>query len=215
MGRRIGDVEREVLTGHLRAGPAVVVLAPLDLVGGRLLGIGVEDPFAAPTSSGRFFAVELVSFAATMLFLPAALFLAWLLRGWRSRAGSVGAALVVLGVVGSAGIYTLDFGLVELAQAGRQQDIRPIFIAMLDSPGIQVLRWLEVGLPTGLVLLAWALWRRRVVRWEGALAISVGVVLSNDNLPDAVAALGTTLLLAGFAAVAVPLLRESSAWSAS
>ncbi len=211
MGRRIGEVQRGELADALRAGRAVVVMAPLILVGGRLLGVGVEDPFAAPTDSGRFFAFELTSFAATALFLPASLFLASLLRGSPSRAGSVGAALVALGVVGSAGIYALDFASVELARAGPPQDMRSIFLAMLDSPGVQVLRWLEAGLPLGLVLLGWALWSRRVVRWEAALGITVGVFLSNDNLPDAVAVVGAMLLLAGFAAVALPLRRRACA----
>ncbi len=211
MGRRIGEVQRGERADDLRAGRAVVVMAPLILVGGRLLGVGVEDPFAAPTNSGRFFAFELASFAATALFLPAALFLASLLRGSPSRAGSVGAALVALRVVGSAGIYALDFASIELARAGPPPDMRSIFLAMVDSPGVQVLRWLEAGLPLGLVLLGWALWSRRVVRWEAALGITVGVFLSNDNLPDAVAVVGAMLLLAGFATVALPLRRRACA----
>jgi hypothetical protein len=215
VGRRSGEVQRGELAWGLRAGPAVVVLAPLILVGGRVLGVGVEDPFADPTSSGRFLASELVSFAATVLFLPAALFLAWVLRGSESRAGAVGAALVAVGVVGSAGIYALDFASVELSRAGPRQDMRSIFIAMLESPGVQVLRSLEVGLPLGLVLLGWALWSRRVVRWEAALGITVAVFLSNDNIPDPVAVLGATLLLVGFAAAALPLLRKTSGPSTS
>lgn len=91
-------------------------------------------------------------------------FLGWLLRRSDSRVGFVGAAFVAFGVVGSAGVYALDFASVELAHAGPPDDMRSLFIAMLDSPGMLVFRLLEMGLPIGLAVLAWALWSRPVAR---------------------------------------------------
>ncbi len=197
-----GDSENLNAAGPLRGAPAVVVLAPLALVASRLLAIGVADPFTTSTGSGRFLAVELLSFATTVMFLPAALFLAWLGGGAQSRAPSIGAALVVLGVVGGAGVYALDFASIELARAGRSDEMRSIFITMLANPGVGVLRSLELSLPIGLLVLAWALWRQHVTRWPVAFAVAVGVVLSNA-LPAVVAIVGTVLLLAGLTAVAL------------
>ncbi len=138
----------------LRGGLGIVVFAPLVLVAARIAGIGLEDPFADAANAGRFLAVELLSFATTVAFLPAALFLAWVLGGRQCLTGSIGAALVVLGVVGSVGIYALDFASVELARAGPSDEMRSIFIAMLANPGVRVLRSFELGLPIGLLVLA-------------------------------------------------------------
>ncbi len=137
------------------------------------------------------------------MLLPAALFLAWLGGGAQSRAGSIGAALVVLGVVGGVGVYALDFASIELARAGPSDEVRSIFITMLANPGVRVLRSLELGLPIGLLVLAWALWHQHVSRGPVALAVAVGVVLSNDTLPDVVRDRGTVLLLAALTAVAL------------
>ncbi len=116
-------------------GPGVVVLASLTLVAGRLVEVGAEDPFASPGSSEQFVAAHVVNLAATVVVFGAALVLVGLLPESRRRGASMGAGLVALGVVGTAGVYALDFASVELAQAGRPQDMRSLFIAMLDNPG--------------------------------------------------------------------------------
>ncbi len=210
-----GRTQRDVAVGRGRGRDrplpalACVVLAPLGLLAARILDIGGQDPFASPGSSGRFLASHLVSLSATLLLLPAAFFLVSLLPPTRRRAASVGAGLVVLGVVGGAGVFALDFASVELARAGEPNVMRGLFTDMLANPGIRLLRTLEVALPIGLLVLAWALRRKGGVGWPSALAIAAGALFSNPALRRPVGLVGALLLVVGLGGIAAALLRRA------
>jgi hypothetical protein len=185
------------LLAALPAAPLTTLLGVLlrpstpDSVGGTL------DVIAA--NQGRWLAAAVLSVAGQLLFVPAGIALARLLRSAGSRAGAIGGALLVTTGALHVGVLGYTMAQIPLAEAGAVAAAE----AMFESPAFLVLL-----LPTlltvyvGIVLVAVALWRTRLTpRW---VPVALVVAPALEFVHDPWGTVATfTVWTAAFAAVAL------------
>ena len=165
---------------------------------------------------GRLVASHYLLLLAAWAFVPALLGLSRLLRGPRVTLGQVGAALLLIGWISTIAFFGLGayeheaaaptFNLPLTGQLVEHVNESPVMIPMIILTFV-------VGIAIGSLIVAWALWRRKVVPAWAAAALVVWTVLdiSADNV--ALSALAAGFLLVGLGAVGLTILRMSDeAW---
>ncbi len=214
-----------------RRHPLVVLLATVALVAGPVAAIAARlfDPATSPTESiarlvadaaahpGETHAV-LVGDAFIWLMLPAALVAAGL--AWR-RAPALATAAGVLSLVGWTGIVALATQDALIAEAGHARFARgpAVTLATAWSNGGVVNTYTTmfvVGHLLGTILLGAALWRARVIPRGLAAGVAVAMPLHLLAFVTGVKPLdlaSDVLLLIGFGACALSVLRETAAGS--
>lgn len=174
------------------AGLAATVVAPP-----AALDIGERLTIVAEHSS-RFLASNLLAVLMQIFLVPALLGLLHLLKGRGVVLGHIGGGLALAGVFGYMGVLATEFVLLEMAEGGRRE-----MIALAERVygsvgfGIFLLMFL-FGLLLGLIILAVALWRARVVPvWAAACIVLASVLDFVASTSSVAVVLAWILLLIG------------------
>lgn len=187
---------------------AALIAAPLAFVLGTLLHPGLRHDAADQLAligahRAAWYWTHVLGFLAVILFYPAILALAGLVRERAPGWALAGTALGFAGLVGWGGVVTF-FGFVgwQMAAAGDQAQMADLFRRLNETPGAIVpLRALSFGVVAGMLVLAVALVRTGAApRWVAAL-IAAGFVQFAIGAPAA----QTWLLTTGTAAMTLGL----------
>jgi hypothetical protein len=200
------DLTRTLAGWSLIVAPALLLLwnaidpAVSDHAAKRLTQIADTGP--------RYIAAGYLSFVGALAFVPGLLGLWRLFRGPRLTLGQVGAGLMLIGIVTTIAFFGFGISEYEAAQSGHDPTQMAKLADSVESSGVVIPLFIVfvVGSVVGTLIVAWSLWRRRIVpRWSPA-AIAVGSIL--NLLADSVALSATAwaFTLVGFGCVGVRLL---------
>jgi hypothetical protein len=192
---------------------ASLIVAPLLLLLANAIDPATSDQAAErlPQIAGhqaRYIAAAYLLMAGAWAFVPGLIGLWSLLRGPRVTVGQAGAALVLAGTVTT--IAFVGFGVYEYEAATSGLD--PAQMAQLadnaeGSPvAIPLLIVFLVGAVIGTLILAWALWRRRIVPAWSPVAIAAGAILNLAADAPALSAIAFGLQVLGYGCVGARLL---------
>jgi hypothetical protein len=197
------------------AAPATLLLTLLVHPGdgsGGLVTTVADEP-------GRIQAAALLTMLSAVLFVPALVGIAHLVRGRGVVLVHLGVALMIVGAIGHAVFAGFQIVLAGALQRGVDQDQLSAMVDATPVAGfVVVLVSFLLGFFPGLLLLAAALWRSKVgPAWAPlglvAMAVADFVPMSGGRL---VAAVVPALGVVGFGALGWVLLRTSDAdWSPS
>lgn len=190
------------------AAPAVMLAAMLTHPGDGADGL-VATVAAEP---GRIQATALMTLLAAILFVPAMVGIAHLVRGRGVVLVHLGVALTIVGAIGHAvfaGFQIVLSGAIESGVA--QADLEPMVEGVPNAGFVVVLLTFLAGFFPGLLLVAAALWRSRVVAaWVPAGLVALALT---DFVPFGagrlVAAIVPALGVVCFGAIGLVLLRLS------
>jgi hypothetical protein len=188
-----------------RTRAACLAVAPVLLLGSHLLqpshGTATASEVAAQAShAGSFRASTLVGLLAVIALVPAVAGLASLLAG--RKAGAIGGALAHAGAMGLCFLLGTGAAATVIASEGGSQAVALTEALEGDAAfgvGVGVML---VGWTFGLITLAVALGRARLVPWWGAVALGLAPVVPAVAGGKAPVAFGFVLLLVGFLAAA-------------
>jgi hypothetical protein len=195
----------------LIAAPALLVLA-------NAIDPGASDKAAArlPEISGhpgRYVAAAYLLVLAAWAFVPGLLGLWRLFAGPRVTAGQLGAGLMLIGTITT--IAFVGFGVYEYEAATSGLDPSQMARLVDDAEeatiGIPLLVVFLVGVVVGSLVVAWSLWRRRIVPVWSPAAIVVGTLLNFLADTPALSATAFAFQLVGFGWVGLRLLRGAGA----
>jgi MFS family permease len=191
--------------------PLLLLLATL--ISPDLSGDPAERLAEISDNEARYVVSGYLFLLAAWAFVPGLIGLWRLFRGPRVTVGQLGAGLVLIGVITTISFF--GFGAYEYEAA--QPDLDPGQMAQLadnvDGSGVTTPLFIVtfvVGIGIGSLIVAWSLWRRRVVPPWAPAAIVAGTILgafSEDSV--ALGAIGFASLLVGFGWVGLKLLSMS------
>jgi Domain of unknown function (DUF4386) len=188
-----------------------LIAGPLLLCAGALVDPAWTDDSAAylrevAAAEGRYAAAGVLSTVGALLMVAGTLAVARLMRGRRVTLGQLGASLLAVGLIGmSAGMAFNGF---DIALAGF--DDRQAAVALyeeLEDSVLLNLFWMLfffVGVVLGSLLLAIALFRRRIVPIWSPLLLVAAIVLGFASGPNRIlTALSFLVLAAGLIPLAL------------
>ena len=138
-----------------------LIAAPVLLLGSTVLRFGF----------GRFFTWYLTMKLSFFFFAVGVLGLMHLLRGRADGSAHVGGGLALAGCLSGASIVTAAYILTKVAKLVPKEEAGSLFLTVANSP------LPGFFFPVGLLVLAVALWRKKVVPAWAALLFAVGAVL--------------------------------------
>ncbi len=193
-------------------------LAPAALLGSLLVHPGgAEDQLIATVAAepGRTQAAALLVLAAALFFVPAMAGIAHLVRGRGVVLVHLGVALTIIGAIGHAVFAGFQIVLAGTISSGVDPAELEVLVEEVPNAGfVVVLVTFLLGFMPGLLLVAAALWRSRVVAaWVplGLVAIVLTDVVPVDN--RMIAAIVPAFGVVCFAAIGRVMLRMSNdAW---
>lgn len=194
-----------------------LILAPLLMLLAVAIGPHLSDDGGGrlaeiADNEGRYIVGQYLLLVGAWAFVPGLIGLWRVLRGPRVTLGQVGAGLVLTGFIGTIAFF--GFGAYEFEAA--QPDLDRAQMAQLadkvNDSGLMVpmiVITFVVGFAIGSLIVAWSLWRRKVVPPWAPAALVVGTIL--DILADsaALSAIAFAFLLVGFGSVGLKLLSMS------
>ncbi len=192
-----------------------LIAAPLLLLLATLIGPDLSDDPAErlgeiADDEARYVLGGYLFLVGAMVFVPGLIGLWRLFRGPRVTLGQLGAALLLVGVISTLAFFGFGAYEYEAAQPGLDRAEMAELVDNADESGVTTPLFIVafvVGITIGSLIVAWSLWRRRLVPVWGPAAIVVGTILgffSEDSL--AVGAIGFAFLLVGFGSVGLKLL---------
>ena len=192
---------------------ASLIVAPLLLLLANAIDPATSDHAAdrLPQIAGhqaRYIVAAYLLVAGAWAFVPGLMGLWSLFRGPRVTLGQVGAGLVLAGTVTT--IAFVGFGVYEYEAATSGLD--PSQMARLadnaesSAVAIPLLIVFLLGVVIGSLILAWALWRRRIVPAWSPAAIAAGAMLNLAADAPALSAIAFALQLVGYGYVGLRLL---------
>lgn len=157
----VSNLRRRVAGVSLVAGPALLLLSSV-----LRFGFGLFHEWYLTMKTSFFF------------FALAALGLVHLLRGRADGSGHVGGALALAGCLSGASIVTAAYALRQFEGRVPAAELQSLYLTIVNAP--------LPGLcfPAGLLVLAVALWRKRVVpAWVGLLFAAGAVLFPVARIP--------------------------------
>jgi hypothetical protein len=194
-----------------------LIAAPLLLVISVSIGPDLSDDGARrlaqiADNEARYVASRYLLVIAAWVFVPALIGLCRVFRGPRVTLGQVGAGLLLIGWISTTAFFGLGAYEYEAAKPGRDraamgQLVEDVNASAAITPMIIVT--FVVGIAIGSLIIAWSLWRRRLVPPWAPAALVVWTIL--DILANSVvlSALAAAFLLVGFGSVGLRLLSMS------
>jgi hypothetical protein len=195
-----------------------LIIAPLLLLVGTVIGpniVGKEGAERLPViarNDGQYVAELYLLVIAAWVFVPGLVGLWRMFRAPGVTLGQVGTAMLLIGFITT--IALLGSGTYEYESA--QPGLNPAQMAKLannvnDSSVIGPIFLVSfvLGLGIGSLIVAWSLWRRRLVAVWASVAIVIGTVLDIASANKTVAALAFVFWVVGFGAVGAKLLGMS------
>lgn len=165
----------------------------------------VADNEAAHVVSGLIFLLGALLLIAGMFGVIR------LFRERRVNLGQIAAGMIIIGVIASTSFYAI--GVTEIAMVDSAAD-RDEMVALSEraeesAGAVVIILLFLIGIVLGSLLLAFALWRRRVVPpWVPAVLV-VSTVLSFFSSSQVMAAISFALLAAAFGAIGLRILSLS------
>jgi hypothetical protein len=218
-GQGVETVPAMTNTTHDRRGwaetlPGIsLIAAPLLLLAANAIDPGASDRAAERLPqishhSARYVAAAYLLVAGAWMFLPGLVALWNLLRGPRTTLGQVGVGLVLIGTVTTIAFFGFGVYEYEAATSGLDptQAARLVDDTEHAAIAIPLLVVFLVGVVIGSLILAWSLWRRRLVPGWASAAIAVGTVLNLAANGAALSALAWSLQCVGYAPAGMRLL---------
>jgi hypothetical protein len=191
-----------------------LIAAPLLLLASTLIGPNLSDDGARRLSQiadndARYVASRYLLVLGAWAFVPGLLGLSRLFRGPRVTLGQVGAALVLLGWISTIAFFGLGAYEHEAARPSLDRTVMGHLVDRVSDSGVLIpfiVVTFVVGIALGSLIVAWSLWRRRIVRAWASAALVAWTVLDIVADSTAVSALALVFLLLGFGAVGLKLL---------
>jgi hypothetical protein len=187
-------------TRPAQAATAALLIAPLlGLAGLFLLPAMPTDPagqlIVIAENPGRWLVANLVLIASQLLLVPAMLLLARLLQSSRSRAGTLGAVLMVASAVLHVGVLGYVTAQLPMAEAAATAAVDRMFGTAFTALIVPTLATAYLGI----ILVSIGIWRTRLApRWV-PVALLVGTIM---DLIEPIGAYGMfTLWALGFGAI--------------
>lgn len=177
-------------------------------------GAGAQMATVA-ANQDRFLTSTLISIAAIVLTLVAALGLMHMLRERMVAYGHIGGALAIIGLVTYMGQFGVGLMEWQMAKDGVQaSDVAAVHGVTHAAGAVVPLLIVPLLSAVGFVVLAAGLVRAHVVDWWMAAAMSVGAVAIVVSGPVASVGLGiagAALFLGGVGSIGLMVLRETDA----
>lgn len=203
---------------HRTVAGLCLILAPLVLAIAQPINPGEGDAGwvqAMADMPGRIQAASLLVILSSLLFVPALIGLLRLVRQRGSVLGHVGVGLMLIGVIGHAVWAGFEIVLVWMAtsEIDRAQLSAVVNDGAPSSIGFTVvLLMFLAGFFLGAIVLAAGLWRSGAVpRWAAAciaaFPLSEFIPIGNESIQESVFMIGLTLMVIGFGAIGLKLLK--------
>jgi hypothetical protein len=194
-----------------------LIVSPLLLLSSALLGPDLSDDGAKRLSTiaangGRHVAGHYLLLIGAWVFVPGLLGLARLFRGTRVTLGQVGASLVLVGWISTIAFFGLGTYEYEAAQHDVDRRLMGQLVDNVADSAVMipvVILTFVVGIAIGSLIVAWSLWRRRLVAPWAAAAVVVWTILDIIANGAVMTAVAFAFLLVGFGAVGLKLLAMS------
>jgi hypothetical protein len=191
-----------------------LIVAPLLLLVSMLIGPDLSDVGAKRLSEiadnqGRYVASRYLLLIGAWVFVPGLIGLSRLFRGPRVMLGQVGAGLVLIGWISTIAFFGLGAYEYEAAQPGLDRALMGRLADRVDSSGVMmpmIIITFVVGIAIGSLIVAWSLWRRKLVPPWAPAALVVWTILDILANSVAVSAIAIAFLLVGFGSVGLKLL---------
>jgi hypothetical protein len=203
---------------HTRVAGLSLIVAPALLLLANAIDPSASDKAAARLieigdNPARYLAAGYLLVLAAWAFVPGLLGLWRLFEGPRVTAGQVGAGLVFIGTITSIAFFGFGVYEYEAATSGLDpaQTARLVDNAENSAVGIPLLVVFLVGVVIGSLVVAWSLWRRRIVPVWSPAAIVVGTILNFLADSATLSATAFAFQLVGFGWVGLRLLRGAAA----
>ncbi len=194
-----------------------LIVAPLLLLLGNAIDPGASDKAAErltqiANNEARYVAAGYLLLAGAWMFVPGLIGLWRLFAGQRVSLGQVGTGLTLIGVVTTIAFFGFGVYEYEAAQPGVDRAQMARLADNVEEPAavaIPLLIVFLVGMVLGSLIVAWSLWRRRVVPAWSPAAIVVGSLLNFVADSAVLSATAFAFLLVGFGRVGLRLLSMS------
>ena len=213
---RIAKTEkfRRWVAGVSLIGFAAALVAQ-DLVGPRTPSDAAGRYAAVAADRGGMVATSVLLLVSSLFLVPAVFGLLHLLRERGVTLGHVGGALAIVGALGHVAVMTYQLALVEMTRVGDRDAMVALIDRLDSSPVVGVLVFpMILAFALGLLVLAIALWRARIVQgWAAALVVAAVAldIGAPDGAPASVSIAKQLLAFAAFAYVGLRILRMSDA----
>ena len=193
-----------------------LIIAPALLVLANAIDPAASDKAAArlpeiAAHPERYIVAAYLLLAAAWAFVPGLVGLWRLFEGPRLTVGQVGAGLVLIGTITTVAFAGFGFYEYEAAKPGHDPAQMAALVDDVEAAAVAgplVVVFL-LGSVVGSLVVAWSLWRRRIVPVWSPAAIVAGTILNFVADSAAVSALAFAFQLVGFGWVGLRLLSTS------
>ena len=195
----------------LIAAPALLLLAnAIDPSASAKAAARLPEISANPA---RYVAAGYLMVLAAWAFVPGLIVLWRLLEGPRVTVGQAGTGLLMIGMITTIAFFGFGVYEYEAATSGLDpaQMTRLVDNAEGAAVAIPLLIVFLVGVVIGSLIVAWSLWRRRIVPVWSPAAIAGGTILNFLADSAALSATAFAFQLVGFGWVGLRLLRGAGA----
>lgn len=195
----------------LIAGPVLFVIATLlDPAWGDDHAAYLQD---VDEASGRYAVSGLLWTLGSLLFIAGTIGLIKLLRGRGVSLGQIGAGLITIGLIGLTAVLAFNAFDIAMADADNRQAMVELSESLEDSGLLMgyFFGFFLGGIVLGSILLAIALFRRRIVPIWSPILLLVSVVVGFIAESNVLSAISFALLLAAMAPLAMRMLALSDA----
>ena len=200
------DRNRALAGWSLIVAPALLVLAnAIDPAQSDQAAERLPEIADHPT---RYLVAAYLLLGSAWAFVPGLVGLWRLFRGPRLSLGQVGAGLLLIGTITTVAFVGFGFYEYEASQPGHDPSQMAELVDQVEASaaaGPLVVVFL-LGVVVGSLVLAWSLWRRRIVPAWSPAAILVGTILNFLADSAAMSALAFAFQLAGFGWVGLRLI---------
>ena len=194
-----------------------LIVAPLLLlvsaaIGPHLSDDGGERLAQIADNEARYVAGSYLLLLGIWVFVPGLIGLWRFLRGPRVTLGQVGAGLLLTGWISTIAFFGLGAYEYEAAQPGLDRSVMARLADNFQDSALMIpliVVTFLLGIAIGSLIVAWSLWRRRLVPPWAAAAILLFTILDIAADSAALSAIAFAFLLVGFGAVGLKLLSMS------
>jgi hypothetical protein len=191
-----------------------LIAAPLLLLLWNAIDPAVSDEAAErltqiADNKARFIVAGYLALLGALAFIPGLVGLWDLFARTGVRLGRIGAGLLLVGMTTTITFFGFGVYEYEAAQPGYDPAQMAKLADRVEAPSelaVPLLVVFLVGVVIGSLLVAWSLWRRRIVRAWSPLAIALGSLLNFVADSVAMSTIASAFTVAGFARVGATLL---------
>jgi hypothetical protein len=203
--------------GRTLTGLALIV-GPLLYLLGQIVSPDIDDDNKVKelanvaAHKGSYLTGALLFFVGALVTIGSMIGVIHLFRSRRVSLGQAAATLVLFGNTAIVGFYafsTVEYEMVNQSGLNRAEMAKLLDKADGSSSGTPFFILFLVGIVLGLLLLAFAIWRRRVAPIWVPLAIVLTAVVGFVGNSKALGIVSFALLLVGFGGLALAVLRMS------